>query len=94
MANDLSPRPRYYPTNRVVWATFLPWALGTLICAILLAAAMFWLFTKGWYLLFLVPALFSLLLSGFVSLTVSKGKCRSPILAAIFGLLAGVILYG
>src|ERR1700722_1697340 len=94
MANDLSARLRYHPTNRIAWATFLPWALVTLIWAALLAAAMYWLFSKGWYLLFLVPTFFALLLSGFVSLTVSKGKCRSPILAAIFGVLVGVILYG
>lgn len=86
-------RPRYVPSGRVDWLKFLPLLLLSLLCAAVLAAALYGLYFEGWYLIILVPAIAAMLLSVMLSFAVRAGKCRSPLLAGALGLVAGVVMY-
>ncbi len=86
-------RNRYRPSGRVSLGNFLALFLLTLLCAALLAAVLYWLFTRGWYLLFIVPLVGAVLLGGMMRATVGMGKCRSTALAWVAGLVAGAVMY-
>jgi hypothetical protein len=94
MESSSAQRARYRPSGRVAWGTFLPWAIGTAVIALAMGAGMNWLFQRGWYLLFVVPAFAALFGGLLVHLSIKNGKCRSPLVGVIFGLVVGVLIYG
>jgi hypothetical protein len=87
-------RVRYRPSGRVAWTRFFPLVLGTTVLALGLAFLMDWLFTRGWYLVVIVPFFAAFFLVVNIWLAVRWGRCRAPGLAAFYGLVMGVLLYG
>ena len=87
-------RQQYRPSGRVAWERFFPLALWTTALALGLAFVMNWLFSRGWYLIVVVPLFATFLLVASIWLAIRWGKCRAPALAAIYGLVMGVLLYG
>ncbi len=87
-------RERYRPSGRVALTRFFPLVLCTTILALGLAFLMDWLFTRGWYLIVIVPLFAAFFMVVNIWLAVRWGKCRAPGLAAFFGLVMGILLYG
>ncbi len=89
----LEGRNFFRSSGRVNWVRFLPWSALAFVAAVSLAGLLFFLFSIGFYLLVVVPAVAGLGVSAMVILAVKKGHCRSRLIGALLGILAGFILY-
>jgi hypothetical protein len=83
----------YYKGSGVDWVRFFPWLLAAFICAAILAEGMALLYSAGYYLILIVPAVAALGVAGMLNLAVSRGHCRSQRVAGLAGLSAGIFLY-
>jgi hypothetical protein len=83
----------YEPSPGVNWAVFLPCCLLPLSGAAIGAYWLQALFTAGHYYLLIVPAFLAFPVAGLVMATVYLGRCRSRLVGALLGLLAGLVLY-
>jgi hypothetical protein len=87
-------RSRYKPSGRVDWMRYLPLAVLSLMVAAGLAVVMHLMYEHGAYIIFFVPIFAAMFVMMFVRLAIRVGRCRSPKLAGLTGLIAGVVLYG
>src|SRR5579862_2767747 len=85
-------RRRYKPSGRVDWVRFLPLALLSLLAAAGLAVIMHLMYEHGAYIIILVPVFAAMFVMMFIRLAIRVGRCRSPKLAGLTGLIAGVVL--
>ena len=94
MANDFPiQRVTYRPVGRVDWCRFLPCALVTLACGLVMASGLFAGFRLGHYAFVLFPVLAGLATGGVAFWAVRAGRCRSRLLAIAFGASAGALIY-
>jgi hypothetical protein len=87
-----SGRARYLPSGRVDWRKFIPWAAAVILIAIMMAAGLNWVYQRGWYL-FIFPVMAGVIGGILVLLTVTRGKCRSPVVGTLFGFVVGVVIF-
>src|SRR5262249_55247579 len=88
-----TPVPPYEPSFGVNWAVFLPCTLLPLVAAGVGAYVLQALFTSGHYWLLISPTLVAFPVAGLVMVPVALGHCRSRVVGALLGLLAGLVLY-
>jgi hypothetical protein len=86
-------RTHYSSSGTVNWVLFVPWYFLALILSAALAAFMHLLFRWGHYYILIVPMVCALAVAGLGLLAVGRGHCRSPLMGAVGGGLAGLILY-
>ena len=87
------PGRNFYKGRGVDWSRFLPWLLLAVVVTMALAEGMAQLFRAGHYYIFIVPLIAALCVAGMMSVAVSRGHCRSPIVGGIGGFIAGLLLY-
>src|SRR5689334_18152862 len=90
---DSLERRTYRPSGRVSWGAILPLVALTFVGAAAMAGVMYWLFARGWYLLFIVPIFGALVEAGLLRFAVGAGKCRAPLIARLLGFAAGAVMY-
>jgi hypothetical protein len=93
MASTIPARTCYRSSGRVDWPRFLPRALLTFIVALILAALLDEAYAVGWYIGIFMPLLAVLPVAGLAYWTIAAGHCRNVVIATLFGLLAGLVLY-
>jgi hypothetical protein len=93
MRNHEATVERYRASGKVDWGHFLPLALLVLVVATGLAFGLHFAYARGFYFVVLVPLLAAIILACFELLAITRGRCRSPGVGALLGLVAGVILY-
>jgi len=86
-------RKSYASSGAVNWARFMPLYLLSLGVGGALAVVMHLLFRWGHYYIVLVPVLCALPVTGLGILAVTRGHCRSPLIGAVGGFIAGLVLY-
>jgi hypothetical protein len=90
---NLGSRKSYQPSGLVSWGGFIPLAILALIASALIAGLLYFLFTVGFYLVIIAPAIAGLGAAGMVMLAVQRGRCRSAFVAGLLGAAAGITLY-
>lgn len=83
----------YEPSNKVPFLGLTLLFLATLIGSLLLGYLIFAI-SKLFYLVFLFPIGAGLAGGYLIRLAVKSGKVRNPVVALIFGLLTGLLIYG
>src|SRR5205809_5877771 len=83
---------RYSSSGKIGWA-FLPLSIGVLAISAGLAFVLYFASRHGFYFIFIAPLLAALVQAGILLLAVSWGHCRSPLVAALLGVVAGLVLY-
>jgi hypothetical protein len=92
-ASILLGRAHYRSSCDIHFTSFLTWLGLALGGAVMLAAAMYWLYHVGHYYLLIVPLLTALAVGGLARLAVNKGHCRNRWVGWITGGLLGIVLY-
>src|SRR5713226_1719205 len=87
------PGRSFYKSSGVNWPRFLPWLVPAFVVAAILAEGMAQLFRIGHYYILIVPLLAAVGVGGMMNLAVSRGHCRSSIVAGLAGVCAGLLLY-
>jgi hypothetical protein len=88
----LDEPPRYCWSGRVRFGRFLMLALMVLACAATMAWVLHLCSRWGWYLVVIAPIIAALPVAGLMNAAVAGGHCRNPVLAALVGLVAGLIV--
>jgi hypothetical protein len=83
----------YKPSNKVTSSGFT-WLLSAAIVSGVAIGSVAQIIALVFYLVLLFPALMGLGGGGVMAFAVRQGKIRNPTIAALFGALAGFILYG
>lgn len=93
MAVPDEPAETYQPSGKARWDVLLSWFLLILVINVLMAVVLYGVFAVGLYIIGLAPVLAALpslfALRGIVGLA----HCRSPFLAGLLGVIAGLLLY-
>ena len=92
IATETTVEPRYSSSGKIGWA-FLPLSIGVLGISAGLAFVLYFASRHGFYFIFIAPLLAALVQAGILLLAVSWGHCRSPLVAALLGVVAGLVLY-
>jgi hypothetical protein len=86
-------RTHYASSGAVNWSLFVPLYFLALIVSGVLAVFMHLLFRWGHYYILIVPIVCALAMAGMGLLAAGRGHCRSPLIGAVCGGLAGLVLY-
>lgn len=82
-----------YRASGKIGLAFLPLSMGVLVIATGLAYGLSFAFDHGFYYMIIMPLLAAMMVAGIMLLAVSWGHCRSPLIAMVVGLSAGLVLY-
>lgn len=83
----------YHPSGRVRWIVLLCIVGPILAVSLVMGAVLFWVFTTGWYLIILLPAVATVPVMAALGSAVSLAHCRNPRVGGLLGLAAGLTLY-
>ncbi len=87
------PGREFYQNGGANWPQFILWLLLPFVAAALLAVGLFELFNYGEYYVVILPLLAAVGVGLLITLAVAKGHCRSPLIAGLVGVVAGLVLY-
>jgi hypothetical protein len=90
---DSFPGREFYQSGGAIWPRFILWLLLPFAGAALLAIGMFQLFNYGQYYVVILPLIMAVGVGLLIHLAVAKGHCRSPLIGALAGVAAGLLLY-
>jgi hypothetical protein len=91
--NAETERKKYLRAGRVNWVRFIPWLFIIFVASIILACMMNFAYRYGHYYVVIFPMVCGIIIGGLLFLAVQLGHCRSRLVAALTGLLAGTVLY-
>ena len=83
----------YHPSGRVRWIVLLCVLGPILAISLVMAVVLFWVFTTGWYLIILMPAVAAVPVMYVLGGAVGLAHCRNPRVGGLLGLAAGLTLY-
>ena len=89
----LESRASYRTSGRVRWSRFFPGSFMTAVVAAIMAWCLFWVFQRGFYLIFVAPLLASAAVAGVWYLVLTWSHCRNPRLNRVSSLALALLLY-
>ncbi|HVO43060.1 MAG TPA: hypothetical protein VMT34_10570 [Aggregatilineales bacterium] len=86
---------KYRPSNAVPFSGFITLIIAAILVALIAGGIVAFIANQfNFYLVMLFPLLMGIVAGGVTGLVVKSSKIRNPLVAALFGLLAGVGVYG
>ena len=83
----------YHPSGRVRLVVLLCVLVPVLAASLVMGAVLFWVFTTGWYLIILLPAVAAAGVMYVLGGAIGLAHCRNRLVGGLIGLAAGLTTY-
>ncbi|MBI3863772.1 MAG: hypothetical protein HY290_17935 [Planctomycetia bacterium] len=94
MESPLADREKYRPSGHVSPEFFILAMPLAVVASLLAGGIMFGIFRFGFYFFLIIPLLAAMIPAGAFVFAVRVGRCRNRVIAAVFGVFAGLLAYG